>query len=126
MPLKIIRNDITKMKVDAIVNTANPEPTYGAGVDAAVYMAAGVEELLAARKEIGSLAEGEAAITLGFHLPAKCIIHAVSPQYIDGESGEEEKLRSCYGKSLQLAKKNYCKSIAFPLISTGSFGYPKE
>jgi len=126
MPLKIIRNDITKMQVDAIVNTANPEPTYGAGVDAAVYMAAGVEALLAARKGIGYLAEGEVAMTPGFCLPAKHIIHAVSPLYIDGESGEEEKLRACYRKSLQLAKEAGCKSIGFPLISTGSFGYPKE
>lgn len=126
MPLKIIRNDITKMNVDAIVNTANPEPTYGTGVDAAVYMAAGTEELLKARREIGCLAEGNVAITPGFHLPAKYIIHAVSPRYTDGESGEEEKLRSCYRKSLRLAQKKNCKTIAFPLISTGSFGYPKE
>lgn len=126
MPLKIIRNDITKMQVDAVVNTANPEPAYGAGVDAAVYMAAGIESLLAARKEIGRLEEGEAAITPGFRLPAKYIIHAVSPRYINGESGEEEKLRACYQKSLRMAKEAGCKSIAFPLISTGSFGYPKE
>lgn len=126
MPLKFIRNDITKMQVDAIVNTANPEPTYGAGVDAAVYMAAGVAELLAARNKIGRLSEGDVAITPGFKLPAKSIIHAVSPRYIDGASGEEEKLRACYKKSLQLAKEAGCKSIAFPLISTGSFGYPKE
>ena len=126
MPLKIIRNDITKMQVDAIVNTANPEPTYGSGVDMAVYLAAGEKHLLLARKEIGHMYEGEVAITSGFYLPARYIIHAVSPLYIDGESGEEEKLRSCYRKSLQLAKENNCKSIAFPLISTGSFGYPKE
>ena len=126
MPLKILRNDITKMQVDAIVNTANPEPTYGAGVDAAVYMAAGVEPLLAARKEIGRLKEGEAALTPGFYLPAKYIIHAVSPRYIDGTSGEEEKLRACYKNSLQKAKEAGCISIAFPLISTGSFGYPRE
>lgn len=126
MPLKIIRNDITKMQVDAIVNTANPEPTYGAGVDAAVYMAAGKEQLLAARKEIGRMAEGDVAITPGFGLPAKHIIHAISPLYIDGKSGEEEKLRNCYKKSLHLAKEAGCMSIAFPLISTGSFGYPKN
>jgi len=126
MPLKIIRNDITKMQVDAIVNTANPEPVYGAGVDTAVYLAAGKEQLLEARKAIGYLNEGEVAITHGFALPAKYIIHAVSPLYIDGQSGEEEKLRSCYRKSLELAKEAGCNSIAFPLISTGSFGYPKE
>lgn len=126
MPLKIIRNDITKMQVDAIVNTANENPTYSTGVDAAVYRAAGEEQLLAARKEIGYLHEGNVAITSGFNLPAKYIIHAVSPLYIDGGSGEEEKLRSCYRESLKLAKETNCKSIAFPLISTGGFGYPKE
>lgn len=126
MPLKILRNDITKMQVDAIVNTANPEPTYGAGVDAAVYMAAGEAELLAVRNKIGRLSEGDVAITPGFNLPAKNIIHAVSPRYIDGTSGEEEKLRACYKNSLQKAKEAGCISIAFPLISTGSFGYPKE
>ena len=126
MPLKIIRNDITKMQVDAIVNTANMAPVYSDGVDTAVYEAAGAEQLLAERQKIGFLKEGEAAITPGFALPAKYIIHAVSPLYIDGESGEEEKLRSCYRKSLLLAQEYHCKSIAFPLISTGSFGYPKE
>lgn len=126
MPLKVIRNDITKMQVDAIVNTANPEPFYGAGVDAAVYMAAGAGTLLVAREEIGRMKEGEVAMTPGFQLPAKHIIHAVSPRYIDGASGEEEKLRACYRKSLELAKEAGCTSIAFPLISTGSFGYPKE
>ena len=126
MPFKIIRNDITKMQVDAIVNTANRAPVYGTGVDTAVYEAAGAELLLAERKKIGFLNAGDVAITPGFNLPCKYIIHAVSPLYIDGESGEEELLRSCYQKSLQLAKDNHCESIAFPLISTGSFGYPKE
>jgi len=126
MPFKIVRNDITKMEVDVIVNTANQAPIYSAGTDTAVYMAAGAEELLAERKKIGYMNEGEVAITQGFRLPAKYIIHAVSPRYIDGKSGEEEKLHSCYKKSLALAKKYGCKSIAFPLIATGSFGYPKE
>ena len=126
MPLKIVRNDITKMQVDAIVNTANVVPTYGEGVDTAVYKAAGVEALLAERRKIGFLNVGEAAITPGFQLPAKYIIHAVSPYYEDGESGEENLLRSCYQKSLTLAYEYHCNSIAFPLISTGSFGYPKE
>lgn len=126
MPFKIVRNDITKMEVDVIVNTANTAPTYSTGTDTAVYMAAGVEELLAERKKIGYMSEGEVAITPGFHLPAKYIIHAVSPRYIDGESGEEAKLRSCYQKSLALAREQNCKSIAFPLIATGNFGYPKE
>lgn len=126
MPFKIVRNDITRMQVDAIVNTANEAPTYGTGVDTAVYHAAGVYELLVERSKIGWLQEGEVAITPGFQLPAKYIIHAVSPCYIDGTFGEEEKLRSCYRKSLELAYENKCESIAFPLISTGSFGYPKE
>lgn len=126
MPLKIVRNDITKMQVDTIVNTANAKPIYSTGVDTAVYEAAGAEELLAARKEIGFLEEGAVAITPGFKLPAKYIIHAVSPCYRGGEQGEEEMLRSCYRNSLALAKENGCKSIAFPLISTGNLGYPKE
>lgn len=126
MPFKIIRNDITKMEVDAIVNTANQAPIYSTGTDIAVYMAAGAKELLAEREKIGYMDEGEVAITPGLRLPAKFIIHAVSPRYIDGETGEEKKLRSCYQKSLDLAMKHKCKSIAFPLISTGNLGYPKE
>ena len=126
MPLKIVRNDITKMQVDAIVNTANEEPVYATGVDTAVYKAAGEELLLAERQKIGFLKEGEVAITPGFALPAKYIIHAVSPLYIDGTMGDEERLRACYRDSLKLAKENNCESIAFPLISTGGFGYPKE
>ena len=126
MPFEIVRNDITRMKVDAIVNTANPKPKYSSGTDTAVYKAAGEEELLAERKKIGHMNEGDVAITPGFNLPAKYIIHAVSPFYMGGDQGEEEKLRSCYRKSLQLAKENGIKSISFPLISTGGFGYPKE
>lgn len=126
MAFKIVRNDITKMKVDAIVNTANEEPIYSSGTDTAVYKAAGEELLLAERKKIGFMNEGEVAITPGFNLPAKYIIHAVSPCYIDGTYGEERKLRQCYRRSLNLAYENKCKSIAFPLIATGSFGYPKE
>ena len=112
LPFKIVRNDLTKMQVDAIVNTANQQPTYSSGTDTAVYNAAGEEELLAERKKIGSMNEGEIAITPGFKLPAKYIIHAVSPRYIDGNSGEETKLRSCYKKSLALAAQYECKSIA--------------
>lgn len=128
MPFKIIRNDITRMQVDAIVNTANEQPVYSVGTDMAVYLAAGAEQLLEERKKIGVLAEGEVAITPGFALPAKYIIHAVSPFYQrDEEEAEaEEKLRSCYRKSLQLAEEKECRSIAFPLIATGSYGYPKE
>lgn len=127
MPLKIVRNDITKMNTEAIVNTANSHATVGAGCDSAVYKAAGCEELLRYRREkIGSVSEGEAFITPGFRLQAKYIIHAVSPRFRNGKWGEEKKLRSCYRKSLRIAKKNHIRSIAFPLIATGSFGYPKE
>ena len=127
MPLKIVRNDITKMNTEAIVNTANSYADVGPGCDSAIYKAAGYDELLAYRKEkIGYIPEGEVFITPGFNLQAKYIIHAVSPHYQDGDQKEEEKLRSCYSKSLLLAKEKGIKSIAFPLISTGGFGYPKE
>ena len=127
MPFRIVRNDITKMHTDAIVNTANDQPTVGTGCDSAIYKAAGYEELLNYRKEkIGVVPEGEAFITPGFHLPVRYIIHAVSPLYRGGGEGEEEKLRSCYRRSLALAKEHGVRSIAFPLISTGGFGYPKE
>ena len=127
MPFRIVRNDITRMETDAIVNTANKHPVVGPGCDSAVYEAAGYDELLSFRKsQIGSVKEGEAFITPGFHLPAKYIIHAVSPLFTDGSHGEEELLRSCYRESLKLAAENGIRSIAFPLISTGSFGYPKE
>ena len=126
MPLKIIRNDITKMKVDAVVNTANEKVLVGEGCDTAIYKAAGFDALLAEREKIGDMMEGQAAITPGFQLPAKYIIHAVSPLYIDGESGEEEKLRDCYRNSFGFVVDYDLKSVAFPLIATGSFGFPKE
>lgn len=127
MSFKIVRNDITKMTTEAIVNTANAEPVVGAGCDSAVYKAAGFDELLAYRKDrIGSVPEGDVFLTPGFALPAKYIIHAVSPLYRDGGQQEEEKLRSCYRKSLALAAQHGIRSVAFPLIATGSFGYPRE
>ena len=127
MSFKIVRNDITKMHTEAIVNTANDQPTVGTGCDHAIYKAAGFNELLTYRKEkIGAVEEGEVFITPGFNLPAKYIIHAVSPLYMGGQKGEEEKLRSCYKKSLALAAERGIRSISFPLISTGGFGYPKE
>lgn len=127
MPLKIVRNDITQMNTEAIVNTANAQADVGSGCDYAVYMAAGYEKLLQYRKEnVGFVPEGGVFLTPGFKLRAKYIIHAVSPVYLGGEYGEEEKLRSCYRRSLQIAKEYHIKSISFPLISTGSFGYPKE
>ncbi|MDO4490386.1 MAG: macro domain-containing protein [Lachnospiraceae bacterium] len=127
MPLRIVRNDITKMNTEAIVNTANRLPMAGPGCDRAVYQAAGYEELLQYRQQhIGIVEEGEVFLTPGFGLQARVIIHAVSPLYQGGDGGEEKKLRSCYRKSLALAKKEGIGSIAFPLIATGSFGYPKE
>ncbi len=128
MAFRIVRNDITKMDTEAIVNTAAARAEVGSGCDSAVYKAAGYDELLNYRKEIGKdfVSEGDVFITPGFKLPAKYIIHAVSPEYRGGDCGEEEKLRSCYRKSLMLAKENNITSVAFPLIATGSFGYPKE
>lgn len=127
MSFKIVRNDITKMRCDAIVNTANTKPIIGSGCDYAVYKAAGKRRLSEYReKNIGEVPEGDVFLTPGFRLPARYIIHAVSPLYIDGAHGEEEKLRVCYRKSLSLAWEQRCRSIAFPVISTGSFGYPKQ
>ena len=127
MPFKIVRNDITKMNTEAVVNTANERAVVDTGCDSAIYDAAGYDKLLAYRREhIGDVPEGEAFITPGFNLNSEYIIHAVSPLYIDGESGEEEKLRNCYRKALSLADEKGIRSIAFPLISTGGFGYPKE
>ncbi|MBR3188696.1 MAG: macro domain-containing protein, partial [Lachnospiraceae bacterium] len=126
MPFSIIRNDITRVKADAIVNTANPEPCYASGTDAAIYEAAGADELLDARKKIGKITPGEAAVTSAFRLPAKYIIHTVGPAWIDGDHGEYDILRSCYRKSLLLADQLGCESIAFPLIATGIYGFPKD
>lgn len=127
MPFKIVRNDITRMKTDAIVNTANSHVAVGEGCDYAVYTAAGYDKLLSYRKEnIGEVSEGEAFITPGFNLDAKYIIHTVSPCYQRGTEDEEKKLRASYQNSLKLAKEYNLSSISFPLISTGSFGYPKE
>lgn len=124
MPFEIVRNDIVNMKVDAIVNTANPRPIIGAGTDKAVYDKAG-ERLLLARKEIGDIAIGEAAITPAFDLDANYVIHTAGPIWRDGKSSEEALLASCFKNSLRLAKEKECESIAFPLISTGSYGFPK-
>lgn len=134
MSLKIVRQDIVKMQVDAIVNTANESVAVGAGCDKAIYEAAGFQELFEYRKtKIGPVSQGEVFITPGFHLDAKYIIHAVSPIYRkktengwDATESSEAKLRSCYQKSLQLAREYQLTSIAFPLIATGSFGYPKQ
>lgn len=124
MPFEIVRNDIVNMKVDAMVNTANPRPIIGAGTDKAVHDKAGAR-LLLARKEIGNIAVGEAAITPAFDLDANYVIHTAGPIWKDGRSGEEDLLASCFRNSLGIAKKKACESIAFPLISTGSYGFPK-
>ena len=125
MPFQIIRNDITKVACDVIVNTANPEPKYMAGTDAAVYRAAGEEKLLAERKKIGNINPGDVAVTPAFDLPAKYIIHTVGPAWVDGKHHEFDILRSCYRKSLVKAAELGAESIAFPLIATGVYGFPK-
>ncbi len=126
MPFQIIRNDITKVKADAIVNTANPNVAVGSGTDSAIYHAAGEKRLLAERKKIGIMMPGEAAHTPAFNLDAKYIIHTIGPSWIDGNHNEREILHSCYEKSLNLAAELECKSIAFPLIATGVYGFPKD
>jgi len=126
LPFQIIRNDITKIKADAIVNTANPKPIVGGGTDSAIYNAAGEKKLLAERKKIGEIARGEAAITPAFNLQAKYIIHTVGPAWEDGKHGEFEILENCYRNSLRIAASNGCESIAFPLIATGVYGFPKD
>lgn len=125
MPFEIIRNDIVQVRADAIVNTANPRPVIGAGTDAGIHAAAG-PELLKARKAIGPMAVGEAAVTPGFNLPAKYVIHTVGPQWQGGGAGEEQLLERCYRSCLELAGKKGCRSIAFPLISAGTYGFPKD
>ena len=126
MSFSIIRNDITQVKVDAIVNTANPEPIVGNGTDSAIYAAAGKALLLAERKKIGTIEPGCAVSTPAFNLGAKYIIHTVGPAWVDGSHGERDTLRSCYQKSLALAAELGCKSIAFPLIATGVYGFPRD
>ena len=126
MAFEIVRNDITKMTVDAIVNTANPMVAVGAGVDEAIYRAAGMEELLAERKKIGPMQPGDVAVTPAFDLDAKYIIHAVGPAWEGGTRGEAETVASCYRRSLAKAKELQCESIAFPLLSSGTYGFPKD
>jgi len=126
MPLTIVRNDITKMQVDAIVNAANTALQMGGGVCGAIFKAAGAEKLQAACDPLAPIQTGTAVITPGFYLPAKYVIHTAGPVYRDGKHGEETQLRSCYANSLDLARENGCESISFPLISSGIYGYPKD
>ena len=126
MPFQIIRADITKVKADAIVNTANPYVAIGDGGDSAIYEAAGKEALLEARKEVGILQPGEVGITPSFNLDAKYIIHVSGPWWQGGDKGEPELLKRCYDKALELAFENGCESIAFPLLATGTYAFPKR
>ncbi len=125
MPFEIVRNDITKMHVDAIVNPTNTKLIGTAGVDGAIHKIAG-PRLKAETDRIGELAPGQSAMTKAFNLPAGHIIHTVGPVWKNGTYGEEDILRSCYQNSLELAKEQGFESIAFPLISSGTYGCPKD
>ena len=126
MPFKIIRDDITKVKADAIVNPANPEPVIGGGVESAIYEAAGKEKLLEARKELGRLQPGKVGVTEAFNLAAKYIVHVSGLYWKGGNSFEARCLKECYEKALKAALDKGCKSIAFPLLGTGTYGFPKD
>lgn len=126
MPFQIIRNDITKVKADAIVNTANPFPIVGDGTDTAIYKAAGWDALLAERQKIGLIEPGNTEYTAAFNLNAKYIFHTVGPAWIDGKHDEKKILRASYRSALELADQLSCRSIAFPLLASGSYRFPKD